>query len=624
MPRPKRARVPPSAPVNIASRRVAAAENAKSSTLTTRSSARKPLANLSNVISSVQANSDSSDSLSGVVKNAPKGSRRQGGGVRNESAMMAGGLGEGEIPLRRTKGKKDALGNTRLEKQRANEGLAVQTTDRATRAGKRVECQGKHRGAVKDTRNRKDGPKSGGDQSVPDEEGEMDVDAPEAMESGPLPELHTTLENEPVTENPRRFISSPKTLEHIAQQIPSSVPRARHTPGGERSILALGNWKRRPRQPSIVRTGAQQPSDLDIEDSFELPISDDFNPDDESTPLKVRGAEKIGTSVDNSLKGTRGLTEAAISSSRKRKRSPLPGQSSQLDQQHVTSSIPKRHRESSQSLPSDPVEAIGRRSIVAPEHSVQPDGGHDRTPKSVSDTQASPLSSSPLDQSPFIQPRQPKQPELQTKKRTTTRNATQTKQDKRSKRLTTAELTSFLPRRRNQQRKAAHTPFEILSSPEQETDDQDDLEEDEDELAPRRHKATKSRAAKPTKQNLQPPTSAKKKNKSKRTASSVQASRTSEPKRRYGRKSSDKENQDEDEEPSEFMRDIANGNELNEEDDTVMTGDGRDGKRGRGRKEDHRKSLELSAAAKKFAEVDEWEMEFESVETEGRSSSPWR
>lgn len=38
----------------------------------------------------------------------------------------------------------------------------------------------------------------------------------------------------------------------------------------------------------------------------------------------------------------------------------------------------------------------------------------------------------------------------------------------------------------------------------------------------------------------------------------------------------------------------------------------------------HAKSAELAAAAKKFAEVDQWEMEFESVDIGGESSSPWR
>ncbi|KAL8945767.1 MAG: hypothetical protein Q9222_007741, partial [Ikaeria aurantiellina] len=66
---------------------------------------------------------------------------------------------------------------------------------------------------------------------------------------------------------------------------PMHVSRAQATPMKEHSILAVENFKRRPRQPSILQIARAQTiaADSDKEDD----TLDDFNPDDESTPFRI-------------------------------------------------------------------------------------------------------------------------------------------------------------------------------------------------------------------------------------------------------------------------------------------------------------------------------------------------
>ena len=629
MPRPKRARVTPSAPVITASRRAAAAENAQSSTSKTRPKTRKPLTNLTNTASSKRTNSDSSDAVFGLVKNAPKGSRRQGGGVRDESAMMAGGLGEGEAPFRKTKRKTQAMETVTPEEQEANEGKAAQASRQGGRVAKMVAGKEVQESNVRGLRSRKETSVSGRHRRVLYEAEETGLNAQRIPESEPVPEARMTLEDAPTTKKSIWNVSSPEKLERITEQIPSSVQRARMTPGGDTSILALGNWKRRPRQPSVVRTAAPQLSDHDIEDSFQLPVSDDFDPDDESTPTKLDRADKQRKSLGSDRQETASPTQTATSSPKKRKRSPPPVQIDPTDEQSLPSSPPSRQSDSPPILRSDPVDSISHRTIAAPQDSKIPIETHPQseraaTPDPMSETQAPPLSSSPLRDSPAARRQEARRSSSPLKGAASTRPTRQANQNKRSKRLTTAELTSLLPQRRVQRRAAGPADFEILSLSEND-DTRGEPEDDGEGLAPRRQQPRKSKAAIPTKKSARTTTPARRKNKAKTVAPSEELSRAKGLKRTYGRQSSDKENEDgEDKEPSEFMREIANGDGSDVEIDTIVDrNNGSKGDKGKQRGK-HRESLELSEAAKKFAKVDEWEMEFESVETGGRSSSPWR
>ncbi|KAI9853035.1 MAG: hypothetical protein M1838_002814 [Thelocarpon superellum] len=84
-------------------------------------------------------------------------------------------------------------------------------------------------------------------------------------------------------------IQVPSTMEKGAVSMMSTTKEApvglpRGTPASERSILALTNFKRRPRQPSILRM--VEMSQLEGGDASDDDL-DDFDPDDESTPLRV-------------------------------------------------------------------------------------------------------------------------------------------------------------------------------------------------------------------------------------------------------------------------------------------------------------------------------------------------
>ncbi|KAI9662826.1 MAG: hypothetical protein M1821_007873 [Bathelium mastoideum] len=622
MPRPKRARVTPSAPVNTASRRAAAAENAKSSGSSTTSGARQPLANVSNTVGSLQANASSSDAVTGPAKNARRGRRQHGREIMDGDTLAASEYPEGVEAARITNQSEAMVVKEMRDNQKDNKRLGSSRTRQGKATVKNTEIPHQKAPTERSAR-KKQKSNINRDQTTTEEEGgELIVDISAVVESEPLPEAQVVSKDVFALGSPGQHASSPDNLDRILQQIPSSAQRVRNTPGGDTSILALGNWKRRPRQPSVVRTTRQQLSDHDTEDSFELPVSDDFDPDDESTPLKSAGVQPQARSSEQASKSV----DLGTSSSRKRKRTTPPAERVSSGEQSLPGSASPSLPQSPQTLPSDSVEATNGQNTAADESLENSNGTHtsrqrNEEPEFVSETQASPLSSSPLARSPLMEQSRPKKSVRQSNNVSVTRSAGQVKQNKKSKRLTTAELTMLLPQRRPQRRPPGRSDFEILSSSGQDVSADSTPDDDEDELAPRHSRVKQSRTAQPSRKKAQQaPRSTKQQRQSKKA---VKDSGTSKLKRTYGRASSDKENQDEeDAEPSEFMQHLANSDEAG--DTIVVSGNKDKGKGGREKKGKYRKSLELSSAAKKFAEVDEWEMEFESVETGGRSSSPWR
>ncbi|KAL8834826.1 MAG: hypothetical protein Q9170_003568, partial [Blastenia crenularia] len=63
-----------------------------------------------------------------------------------------------------------------------------------------------------------------------------------------------------------------------------AMPKPRTTPSRETSILAIENFNRRPRQPSLLQIAQAQ---IPAEESSLNDTLDDFDPDDESTPLHL-------------------------------------------------------------------------------------------------------------------------------------------------------------------------------------------------------------------------------------------------------------------------------------------------------------------------------------------------
>ncbi|KAL1393135.1 hypothetical protein HDK64DRAFT_259437 [Phyllosticta capitalensis] len=446
----------------------------------------------------------------------------------------------------------------------------------------------------------------------------------------------------------------------------------------ENSVLALSKFKRRPRQPSILRmvgaTSDVENNDNDNDDTEDLTLNyslGDFEPDHESTPLHLqKGRKSMG-----------GESEARTSSSRKRKFQELEFEHNEGSEIQVPASsppvLPQNHmvviESSSEHLYSDASDLPqhvpytqdplpGEEEDPLPEDAGEP-VGHG-TPNIYSETQAPPRSSSSsppldeLDDQPEATPEAPKnrrsrrQPQpikatqddpdsssasdsnddtetpARTRKRSTRSKskAPASKPNSKSKKqrpITTSALASLLPRRRRPQRQRGNAadPFDIPSSTS--GDDNDDaatrnieaqeLSSDEDELAhdPPPRQRGKSKSATATTKSKRPADSTRRKGKAAgggdaAAAPSKKRGAGGRPSKTYGlaRVSSDKENQN------------ADGEDVDAEGRNT---DGEEGEGG-GVKED------LAKVAQKFAEIDKWEMEFESVSAEAGAgaSSPWR
>ncbi|KAF2475705.1 uncharacterized protein BDR25DRAFT_253201 [Lindgomyces ingoldianus] len=376
---------------------------------------------------------------------------------------------------------------------------------------------------------------------------------------------------------------------------PPSAMKVLGTPAHETSILALKNFKRRPRQPSLLRM-VNQMTDMGDDDFDDL---DDFNPEAESTPLHLQksGPEEVSSNSD--------LHPSASSSGswgRKRKlSSPVV--------QVLRSSPPfdspsgadvQESRSSSPSLP----EVIESREEV-----LKTKEGADY--ETMSETMAPPRSSSlPADEtvdSP-VKPRQNRK-RRETKKKLRNSvdadiedeeselpvkpNAKQKPKPKpKPKAISTARLQALLPRRRT------HVPQEYDEFDIRSSDNVDitpvDSDQDELQLPPRRGAPASAAAAAQLRSSKKLSRTTKK--------PQVPTITTQKNTRTYGRRtSSDKENE------STFVQEDSSG-DVDETTATTISVP----------------KSKLTAIAKQFEEVDAWEMEFESVDVSGASSSPWR
>jgi len=206
--------------------------------------------------------------------------------------------------------------------------------------------------------------------------------------------------------------------------------------------------------------------------------------------------------------------------------------------------------------------------------------------------------------------------------------------------LKTADLQSLLPQRRRKTRRAAPGTFDIPSSSEAEREREAmELGSDDDELATRSARATRGRrgttalrtpgSIAKSKKTVAKVTKAKgRTNAAAKSAAAAKSTRAIS--RTYGRRSSDKENAADGHGASNYNLDALDGEVSSPEvdDDVIVVGKVVKGANNNNNKGKGKRivSAELEAAANKFREVDEWEMEFESVSGNlgGGSSSPWR
>ena len=413
----------------------------------------------------------------------------------------------------------------------------------------------------------------------------------------------------------RRRQRQPSILGRAASRVRSSsvgLEMDRSTPGNSDSAVRTGMFKRRSRQQSILGTGKknhQRRLESDYDDE------DDFNPDDESTPLNLSKTRSTGQQGSQSM--------SSASNPRKRKLSSLqPSRSSPP--------IPADDSEPpSPDPPTSPFQHPAAEEVICPS-----------TPEPLSDTMAPPRSSSsPTRDSPEvllpsrrtnIQPRgrpvkrqpvrkplapprdetlpssppslthSPNRPETSVR-----RGRAPTKPITHPANLSTIQLQALLPRRRRRQ---ARDAFEIESSDDGEVDP-GDLGSDDDELThltTRTNRITRSAVLRNV-ARLKPGPSVKSKAKATPAIERLKASAKKTYRSRHT--ISDKEN-----ESDGFDDDL----EVDPDDSLAPI---RDSSPEDSQDLEERVGKELKTAKRKFEVVDKWELEFEDV-TAG-SSSPW-
>lgn len=373
------------------------------------------------------------------------------------------------------------------------------------------------------------------------------------------------------------------------------------------SSLKLGNFKRRAREPSLLGTAQKaQPRRPEYDDDNE-----DFNPEDESTPLNLTKTRVLSTSSAASGSNSR---KRKLSSRHVPESSPTLPSTGELGEQEV---IPA-------TAPSSDIPTVDNEAYAPPEELPIPSiEARSVTPEPVSETMAPPQSSSASPeslapsrhaQSTQIQrapsrgrKRQQRTPPLllnQDSPPSSPPSLThspdgpphQTAPKRRARRqppppstLSTAQLQALLPRRR---RRGTRDPFDIASS--EDEIDVSGLASDDDELthfsvrAPPRRGVLNRIPAPPKKPN-RAGAAVKSKPGRKATYSRVNAT-------------SDKENEEHD--PDDSLAPLPDDEEGAENSQEL----------------EKRVGKELKMAAKKFKEVDEWKLDFE--DNTASSSSP--
>ncbi|ORY03664.1 hypothetical protein BCR34DRAFT_605153 [Clohesyomyces aquaticus] len=391
---------------------------------------------------------------------------------------------------------------------------------------------------------------------------------------------------------------------------PPSAMKILGTPAHETSVLALKNFKRRPRQPSLLRM-VNQTTDVEDNDLDDLDDLDDFNPDAESTALNLEEPLSANEHPNNSDL----YASASSSGSRGRKRklsSPVvqvPRSSPPFDP--PSGADVANSRSASPSLPEDIVESC----------ETVPQTQEEADPEIMSETMAPPRSSSPPADEIFDSPVKPRQ---QGKRRETKKKPqysvdpdsdddvepeqpvkSKARQKPKAQSISTAKLQSLLPRRRTRVAQG-YDEFDIRSSDEADMAPVDS-DQDELQLSPRRLASTSKRPvqAKATKKSIRTTKkstmTAAKSTMTAAKSTTMAAEKGRRNTRTYGRTSSDKENE------RTFGQQDTCGDVEDITETTINV-----------------PKSQLSAIAKQFEEVDAWEMDFESVDVGGASSSPWR
>ncbi|KAI4280805.1 MAG: hypothetical protein L6R38_004167 [Xanthoria sp. 2 TBL-2021] len=424
-------------------------------------------------------------------------------------------------------------------------------------------------------------------------------------------------------EDAERQMQSTQTAKAPNQKIaPIQIAKTQATPLKENSVLALENFKRRPRQPSILQIAQAHNAAAESENDDTL---DDFNPDDESTPFRdsrsIPQQELFSTSSRQSLPRKRKLSTPEIQ---------VPA--SQIQSPPIPSSSPPP------SQPDDLFDLIAEDSQPNPPLPKIPTRTSPQPKPIDSDTMAPPQSSSLPPSPQKLQPN--RQPKLRNKKApvaskskpSTTNSALHdqshpilpprspsptlssptTAPQARSplKPLTTSALQNLLPRRRRRLASSTNkenTVFDLNTSSEI---DSFNADEDEDEL---NYQST-TRVARKSR-NEKPKKSASKVKGGKKGKSVASTTGT----RKLGQGATANKGAAQQRQSMTYTRKPQNTSEAADENELVESGDddesGEDEWRsgGMGALMDGKARQEMKKLAAKFREVDDWGLEFEEV-----------
>lgn len=366
------------------------------------------------------------------------------------------------------------------------------------------------------------------------------------------------------------------------------------TPVNPGSALRTGLFRRRARQPSILGTPSHNPSRaLPTEASDQGEDEDDFNPEDESTPLNLPQSKPLDGSPQSTspLNPRKRKLSSPSASNSSAALPPLP--SSSLTPPPVSSPARARSQtpEMMSSTHAPPHSSSSLRlSSTPPRRTRAMSGIPERTPatrRQPSRAMDDDLPSSPpsLTHSPDNRPAA-KMPAGRLRGKAAAKPAPSA--------LSTAQLQLLLPRRRT---RAARDAYDIGSSDESDAESEDELSHLAANRSNRQTPGPRKRVTK-----LQSAIKGKGK--------AVAAAQAAAAKQTYGsrRRLSDKENVDNSAEVSEEEVDPDDSLapvQDSVEDSSVL---------------EERLGKELKIAKRKFEDVDQWEMEFEDMT--GNSSSP--
>ncbi|KAK6841415.1 P-loop containing nucleoside triphosphate hydrolase protein [Apiospora arundinis] len=391
-----------------------------------------------------------------------------------------------------------------------------------------------------------------------------------------------------------------------------------NTPGFS-SNFDITNFRRRAREPSILGTAQKERPQRPEPESDSGEKTDD---EEELDELDVELDIEVDVEVEEQVtaEGFAPEAESTPPPRRSSRRSAALAQAQESPSQASASVNPRKrkstelheHRPRSSPFADNPLAAEDSESDTESELSLPPPDVRPSTPLMEEEEVAPPLSSSSEEEAEIWPPLKSlakdahEEPPLSNGEHQSAISAAIISAKKETK-LTTADLTGLLPRRRHRSNKA--DPFAVEDT-EEEAVDATGLGNDDDELYHLEGRSTRRRPAQPlsragnknAKEAAAKPTAAAQR-KDKQPAAPANKRQTR--RRTYGR-NSDKENEGEDQEDNENENGSADPfreEETTENSDELVA----------------RVGVELKNASRKFAEVDKWELAYETMT---QSSSP--